>query len=85
MFNKTNISQDEYFHFYHICSGIYDGYLELLEKHKNNLVESENNYKKCKCDAYKADINYYKKIIKNLESEIKVLEFLYITTFKQDI
>lgn len=83
MFNKTNISKEEYSTFYHHTSGIYKAYTEIIEEKKKELIIARKDYKEFKSEYYKKEIKNLNQDIKELQIKKKMLEFLYNTTFNE--
>lgn len=84
MFDRTDISQMEYSSFYHGTCGAYEACLQMIEGKNKELIEAQKDYKEFKIEYYKKQIKILKDRIKELESEKKILEFLYNSTFNRD-
>ena len=84
MFDKTNISKEEYSTFYHHTSGVYKVYTEMIEEKKKELIEAKKDYKEFKSEYYKKEIKRLNDCIKELQIKKQTLEFLYNAAFNKD-
>jgi uncharacterized membrane-anchored protein len=77
MFDKENLTDDDYRRFYHMTCGVYQSMKEIMEEDKEKLIEAQNNYKECQIDFYKNEIKALKNNIAKRSIEIERLEFIY--------
>jgi hypothetical protein len=88
VFDKENLTDQDYRKFYYSSCGMYEALKDIIEQDKSKLIEAEKEYKEYKkigidsiTKVRKNDVEFLKNSIHKRTIEIEALESLFASCF----